>query len=67
MNKEELISKRKELEDRLEKIRQDLGRGLDADFAEQAVQMENHDVLLEIARVTEEELLRINKLLDSAD
>jgi RNA polymerase-binding transcription factor DksA len=67
MNKEELISKKKELEDRLEKIRQDLGRGLDADFAEQAVQLENHDVLLEIARVSEEELLKINKQLSSAD
>jgi len=67
MNKEGLISKKTELEERLEKIRQDLGRGLDADFAEQAVQLENHDVLLEIARVSEEELLKINKQLSSAD
>jgi hypothetical protein len=67
MNREELIRKKKELEDRLEKIRQDLGRGLDADFSEQAIQLENHDVLLEIARVSDEELLKINRQLNSAD
>jgi len=63
MTKAELITRKNELEERLVKIRQDLGRGLDADFAEQAVQLENHDVLLEIARVSEEELLKVNAQL----
>jgi len=60
MNKQELIARKKELEERLDNIRKDLGRGLEADFEEQAVQLENYDVLLEIARVTEEELTKVN-------
>lgn len=64
MDKKQLLARKHELEQRLAKIRQDLGRGLDADFAEQAVQLENHDVLLEIARVSEEELLKVNAQLN---
>lgn len=63
LDKAELITKRDELEQRLDKIRKDLARGMSADFEEQATEMENHDVLLEIARVTEEELESINKKL----
>ena len=62
--KEALLEKKKELEERLEKIKQDLGHGLSADSEEQAVELENRDVLLEIARVTEEELARLNKKLN---
>ena len=66
-NKQILIEKKKELEERLEKIKKDIKGGLDADWEEQAVQLENRDVLLEIARVTEEELQKVNAALENAD
>ncbi len=59
----ELESKKKELEERLTRIRQDLGQTLSADFEEQATELENRDVLIEIARVTEEELETLKKKL----
>ncbi|HIF50890.1 MAG TPA: hypothetical protein EYQ42_05100 [Thiotrichaceae bacterium] len=59
----ELLAKKEELESRINKIRQDLATRLSADFAEQATELENRDVLLEIARVTEEDLELINKKL----
>jgi DnaK suppressor DksA-like protein len=59
----EMESKKKELEERLDKIRKDLGQTLSADFEEQATELENRDVLIEIARVTEEELEILNKKL----
>ena len=55
-DRETLIGKRDELLERLERIRDDLNSGLEADSEEQALQLENRDTLLEIARVTEEEL-----------
>ena len=66
-DKQALQEKKKELEERLEKIKADQRSGLDADWEEQAVQLENRDVLLEIARVTEEELQKINAALQNAD
>jgi RNA polymerase-binding transcription factor DksA len=60
MNTAELMIKKKELEERLEKIKKDLSTMLDANLEDQAIQLENRDVLLEIARVSEEELQRIN-------
>ena len=57
----ELIAKRDELKQRLEKIKQDFKKGLDADSGERAVQLENADVLNEIARTTEEELLSLEE------
>jgi RNA polymerase-binding transcription factor DksA len=60
MNKNELLKKKKDLQNRLEKIRKDLSSKLDPDFSEQAVQLENREVLLEIQRVTQEELQKIN-------
>ena len=66
-DKQTLLEKKKELEERLEKIKADIGGGLDADWEEQAVQLENRDVLLEIARVSEEELQKINAALADAD
>lgn len=63
--KEELQVKKKELEERLEKIKHDIAGGLDADFEEQATQLENRDVLLEIQRVSEEELKRVKEKLKS--
>ncbi|MCG8380185.1 MAG: hypothetical protein MI865_12035 [Proteobacteria bacterium] len=64
---EELQQKKQELEERLEKIKLDLGHELSADSDERATELENRDVLLEIARVTEEELARIKQQLNDAD
>jgi hypothetical protein len=65
MNKsrEELLQKRDELVQRLAAIRADFGKGLDADSKEQAIQLENIDVLSEISRISEEELQKINRQL----
>ncbi len=59
-DKEALLTKKKELEERLEKIKRDIGQKLSADSEEQATELENRDVILEIARVTEEELAAVN-------
>jgi RNA polymerase-binding transcription factor DksA len=64
-SKEALLNKKQELEERLERIKKDISGKLDADFAEQATQLENRDVLLEIMRVSEEELQNIRKKLDA--
>jgi RNA polymerase-binding transcription factor DksA len=55
-NKQDLLNKKQELEERMDRIKKDISGGLHADFAEQATQLENRDVLLEILRVSEEEL-----------
>jgi len=60
---DKLLEKRDALRARLESIKQDYKAGLSADFSEQAVELENRDVLNEIARTTEEELERIEKLI----
>ena len=65
--KQELMTKKAELEERLKKIKDDFKSGLDADWEEQAVQLENRDVLLEIARVSEEELQKINATLQKME
>ena len=65
-DRQALLEKKAELEARLEKIKNDLKGGLDADFEEQAVQLENRDVLMEIARVTEEELEKLKAQLDDS-
>ncbi len=59
----ELLAQKKELESRINRIRRDIATRLSADFAEQATELENRDVLLEIARVSEENLESINKKL----
>lgn len=59
--RKELIRSRDELLKRLEAIRKDLRGGLDADSKEQAIQLENMQVLQEIARVTEVNLQQINQ------
>ncbi len=61
--REALLERREELIGRLDAIRADLERGLDADSEEQAVQLENLEVLQEINRLAEEELARIEKAL----
>ncbi|MGY8815276.1 MAG: hypothetical protein ACKVHQ_11280 [Gammaproteobacteria bacterium] len=66
-DKQSLVKKKKELEERLNDIKNDIKGGLDADWEEQAVQLENRDVLLEIARVSEEELQKVNAALQAID
>jgi hypothetical protein len=61
------MEKKRELGARLDKIKADLKGGLEADWEEQAVQLENRDVLLEIARVTEEELEKVKADLENAE
>lgn len=68
MDRSELKQKRDRLRERLASIRRDLDSGLDRDLEDQAQQLENRDTLLEIARVTEQELreveVRLNELGD---
>jgi hypothetical protein len=54
-----LEARREELKSRLEAIHRDLGRGLEKDYEEQAIQLENLEVLQEIARVAETELRKV--------
>lgn len=61
--REELLAKREELQKRLQAIKEDYARGLDADFEEQAVQLENAEVLDGIAKAATEELERIERRL----
>lgn len=61
--KKALIQKRDELQQRLDAIKRDYGNGLDADFEEQAQQLENAEVLAEISRVTLEELQKVTVAL----
>lgn len=56
-----LWARKEELEERLEEIRADLRGGLDRDLEEQAQQLENRETLMEIDRVTREELGRIEE------
>jgi len=61
--KQQLIVKRDALRDRLDAIERDYRQGLDADSEEQAVQLENAEVLEGIAKSTSEELQRIEERL----
>jgi hypothetical protein len=45
-------------------IRSDIGKGLSADSQEQAIQLENMEVLQEIHRLADEELKNIEKDLE---
>ncbi len=66
-DKETLLLKKRELEERLEKIKQDIAHKLSADSEEQATELENRDVIIEIARVTEEQLAAVNAELNRAN
>ena len=59
-NIETLQKQRDILIERLEAIKLDYRRGLDADSEERAVQLENAEVLEGIASATQQELDRIN-------
>ena len=59
----DLLVRRRELRTRLQAIYDDYQKGLPADSEEQATELENADVLAEIARITQEELVKIEKRL----
>lgn len=65
--KELLIEKRNELRTRLDSIEKDYRQGLDPNSEEQAVQLENAEVLEVIAKSTSEELQHIEELLAKLD
>lgn len=58
---QKLYLRKQELVDRISAIRRDLGAGLEADTKEQAIQLENYEVLLELLRTAENELDDINE------
>jgi RNA polymerase-binding transcription factor DksA len=66
-NKQALLAKRDQLVKRLEAIENDYRQGLDADAEEQAIQLENAEVLEGIARAAREELDRIEKELEELE
>ncbi|MCG8611418.1 MAG: TraR/DksA C4-type zinc finger protein [Pseudomonadales bacterium] len=63
----QLIERRAELEKRLEAIKMDLGKPLDHDFAEQAVELENGEVLDVLGAEAESEIQQINHALIRMD
>jgi len=65
--RESLIDKRRELEERVEAVRRDFAGGLDPDFEEQAVQLENAEVLNELLRQALSELEDIESKLRQID
>ena len=65
--RQKLLQRKTELQDRLQAIRADLGRGLAADSKEQAIQLENMEVLQEINRLAEVELAQVEKELALLD
>ena len=58
-----LLEERDRLKNRLEAIVADYRAGLSADSSEQAVELENREVLDEIARTTREDLEKIEEAL----
>lgn len=59
----ELLLQRESLRERLESIEKDYKKGLSADSEERAIQLENADVLEGIAKVTAEELSKVEDRL----
>jgi RNA polymerase-binding transcription factor DksA len=57
--KQDLSVRRTALRERLNAIKKDYAQGLDSDWEEQALQLENAEVLQEISRVTAEELSKV--------
>jgi len=63
----QLLERRSELETRLGCIKKDISKPLDHDFAEQAVELENGEVLDALGSGTETEILKINSALIRMD
>ncbi len=64
---EQLLAQKAELTTRVEKIKADIGRGLDADSKEQAGQLENKEVLDALANEATAEIAEINAALQRID
>ena len=60
---EKLLARRDELRGRIKAIHRDLARGIGQDYEEQAIKLENLEVLQEIARVAETELHEVEVTL----
>ncbi len=56
LDKQALLEKKRELESRIEAIKNDFHQGLDADSSERAIQLENADVLNALMKQAMEEL-----------
>jgi hypothetical protein len=59
VKKANLEARYAELNQRVQAIQQDYGRGLDADSEERAQQLQNAEVLAEISRVAQEDLVKV--------
>jgi RNA polymerase-binding transcription factor DksA len=66
-SRQSLIEKRRELEERVEAVRKDFEGGLDRDLDDQAIQLENAEVLNELLREALSELEEIEKKLRRMD
>lgn len=60
---QQLRQRRDELQQRLDAIKADYRRGLPADSDEQAIELENAEVLAEISRVAANELAQVEQEL----
>jgi len=60
---ERLVRRRDELKARLDAIQRDLNGGLERDWEEQSIQLENLEVLEEISRVAQAELRDVEERL----
>lgn len=63
VTKEELLKKQQELIERITAIKKDFKKGLDPDLEEQALQLENYEVLQQLLHHAEVELNKIEKHL----
>ena len=63
VTKDELLKKQQELIDRITAIKKDFEKGLDPDLEEQALQLENYEVLQRLLEQAEIELEKIEKQL----
>ena len=61
--REQLEQQKAELSERVDNIRADIGRGLDADSAEQATQLENSEVLNALVQEGEQELAQVKSAM----
>jgi RNA polymerase-binding transcription factor DksA len=66
-SRQSLIEKRRELEERVEAVRKDFAGGLERDLDDQAIQLENAEVLNELLREALSELEEIEKKLRRMD
>lgn len=62
-----LLQRRRELEQRIKSIKADMGTRLDHDFAEQAVELENGEVLDALGLGASQEVALINRALIRMD